>query len=218
LRALLREHHDVRGLLSAACLQAGMLRDAPAGHAAARLAALEASLRGLVEFVESVKTRTLSELALADGRAPVNLSELLGGVAAAVRQRHPTVAIALEERAPETFVHVAGGPRGLTHVLSGLLLNACEGDGSAGARSVAVHMRRDPREVDGVRVEVSDDGPGFPAAVLATAGHSWLTTKATGAGLGLALARSLVESSGGSFDLGNRPEGGGWVAVWLPSP
>ena len=69
-------------------------------------------------------------------------------------------------------------------------------------------------------VEVSDDGPGVPADALARVfepffrGASGGTPRGTG--LGLAVARGLVEAHGGHISVRNRPEGGAVFRFTLP--
>lgn len=216
LRALLQEHHDVRTLLSAAHLHVDLLARGAAdegGH----VAALARLVRELETFVENVKGRALSELAVADGSQAVPLGGVLSGVAQALRARFPDVELDVSAPPPLATVNVMGGERGLTHVLSGLLLNACEGDGSHTARLVRVKAGAEDLDGAGVRVDVVDDGPGFPRDVLAARGAGWITTKRNGSGLGLALAKAVVESSGGRFELGNGEPHGARVSIWLPA-
>jgi len=217
LRALLQEHHDVRTLLSAARLHLDLLRDGGPPDEGGHVPALTRLLVELESFVENVKSRALSELALADGSAPVPLGGVLNGVAEALRARFPAVSLAVSAPAAAATVSIMGGERGLAHVLSGLLVNACEGDGQHTARQVRVSAAAEHLDSAGVRVDVVDDGPGFPREVLAARGAGWITTKRNGSGLGLALAKAVVESSGGRFELGNVAEQGARVSIWLPA-
>ena len=70
------------------------------------------------------------------------------------------------------------------------------------------------REGDEVRIEVSDDGPGF--AEVGRVFHPFYTTKEHGAGLGLAIVRDIGELHGGRVEAGNLSRGAR-VTVWLPA-
>jgi two-component system sensor histidine kinase RegB len=69
-----------------------------------------------------------------------------------------------------------------------------------------------------LRLEIADRGPGMPAAVIARAGEPFFTTKAPGSGMGLGLflARSVIERLGGSLRLESPPAGGALVTIVLP--
>src|SRR5204862_7914449 len=111
--ALLREHHDVRTLLSAARLQVDLeIRDAPSP----RLSAVRSALDQLFEFVESVKARSFTEMASLEGVEPADLTVAAAAAARAAAVRFPGVRFDLPE-GPPCALHVAGGERALSHVL-----------------------------------------------------------------------------------------------------
>jgi len=107
-------------------------------------------------------------------------------------------------------------PDKIERVLFNLLTNALRHTPAAG--SVAVHLERRESEI---LVRVEDNGDGLPAdAAERMFERFWRADPArtgSGAGLGLAIARGLVEAHGGRIWAENRLEGGARVAFTLPA-
>jgi signal transduction histidine kinase len=99
----------------------------------------------------------------------------------------------------------------LEQVLINLLKNAHESGSAPDAVQVGV--------VGGAaqRNNVSDRGPGMNESVLAQALLPFYSTKRSGTGLGLALAREITEAHGGRIALANRDGGGLRVSLILPN-
>ena len=95
--------------------------------------------------------------------------------------------------------------------LINLLKNAHEAVGSGTAVSLSVVCAGGDQ-----RIEVRDRGTGMSQTVLAQALLPFYSTKRSGTGLGLALAREIAEAHGGRIQLMNRAEGGLTVALDLP--
>ncbi|ATB48485.1 sensor histidine kinase [Corallococcus macrosporus] len=223
LRALLREHHDVRTLLSAARLRADLLhRDPLDASAPGHASALVQDLGDLSGFIESVKTRALGELTLIEDATAVNMGATLRQAVEVVQVRFPQVRFELggaaltRASANDLSVRIVGGARGLTHVVTNLCVNACEGDGQQGARTVRIRVEPEPAR-HRVLLSVRDDGPGFRPGLLEGHRPRGGTTKAEGTGLGMLLVSGLVEASGGALHAWNPPEGGAQVEVTLPT-
>ncbi|MGC1549673.1 MAG: ATP-binding protein [Rhodanobacter sp.] len=117
--------------------------------------------------------------------------------------------VRLQGRAPEPSGWF--DPVQVEQVLINLIKNAHEAGGDADDVTLALSVvGRD------LRIEVADGGPGMSETVLAQALLPFYSTKRSGTGLGLALAREIAEAHGGRIALANRAEGGFRVTLLLP--
>lgn len=96
------------------------------------------------------------------------------------------------------------------------LINLLKNANEAGSPSehVQVNVARIGKEW---RVDVLDRGSGMTETVMASALLPFYSTKRSGTGLGLALAREIAEAHDGRITLVNREGGGLTVSVWLPA-
>jgi PAS domain S-box-containing protein len=112
----------------------------------------------------------------------------------------------------------------LAQVFDNLLLNARDalprggvvtitatlGDGDAAAPHLLAPGRY-------VHVVVADSGPGIPPEILPRVFDPFFTTKPKGTGMGLAIARKLVQEHGGTITAENVAPFGAKFTVWLPA-
>lgn len=101
----------------------------------------------------------------------------------------------------------------IEQALINLLKNAHEAGGEDFAVELSVILSDSQQ-----RIEVRDRGSGMSEAVLTQALLPFYSTKRTGTGLGLALAREIAEAHGGQIRLANREGGGLTVTLTLPLP
>lgn len=100
----------------------------------------------------------------------------------------------------------------VTISLQNLLINA--GQAQSGRGTIRVTLRPVP---NAVQIEIADEGPGLPAAIRADLYRPFKTTKARGTGLGMATAKRLIDSQGGSIAVACPLTGGTVVTLTLPS-
>jgi len=201
--------HEVRNPLNAIGLAAQGLERAtadPSAREAARLiraevAHLDGVLRGFLDLARPGSGRC--EPAALDqlGR---EVLELLAPEAAARGLASP----ALEGAAS---AHV--DREALRRALINLVRNAIQASPPQGRVRVEVGL-------DGKReavIRVLDEGPGLAPEMLERALEPFVTTRAGGTGLGLALARRVAEEHGGSLRLANRAPHGAEATIRIPA-
>lgn len=106
---------------------------------------------------------------------------------------------------PDAPVRIRADAHQLTQLLMNLVLNARDAIGRrSGEIDVALSAQR---ELGVVRIVVEDSGPGIPAAVAAKVFEPLFTTKASGTGLGLPVARQIAERHGGDIKLSATQQG-----------
>jgi PAS domain S-box-containing protein len=100
------------------------------------------------------------------------------------------------------------------------LLNLCVNAAEAAARVPRGEVRvRTAVEDDVVSIEVADNGPGVPPEVLPNLFEEYVSSKGPGRGIGLSVARRIMDSHGGSLRLaspGGGTEGGAVFRITLP--
>ena len=102
----------------------------------------------------------------------------------------------------------------LQQVFVNLVMNAVDAMAETPPVRRHVTISCDVRDTD-VDVSVRDTGPGLPAHILGTLFTPFVTTKANGLGIGLAIVRSIVAAHGGTIVARNNPEGGATFTVTL---
>jgi two-component system sensor histidine kinase RegB len=129
----------------------------------------------------------------------------LGGEVAVRTEIEPALA--------DVSLHVPA--RAIVEAIRGVLKNAQ--DASPAGAAVDLVVRRTERAVD---FAIADHGAGMSRAVLERVGEPFFTTKpqGRGMGLGLFLARTVVERVGGSLRLDSTPGQGTTAVVRVPLP
>jgi signal transduction histidine kinase len=103
----------------------------------------------------------------------------------------------------------------LQQVLLNLIINGLDAMHGTPEPQRRLVVRTEP-DAQGARVCVTDVGHGIPPDKLSTVFESFFTTKEHGMGLGLSIARSIVDLHGGRIWATNNPTGGATLSFTLP--
>jgi signal transduction histidine kinase len=121
--------------------------------------------------------------------------------------------VALETQAPDDLPEVDLDLNQFRQVLFNLLRNALEAMPSGGTLAVTVE-----RTERGVELRVRDTGGGIAEQSLDHIFDKFFTTKPTGTGLGLALARRILDAHGAQIEVQSTAGQGATFVIILPVP
>jgi len=165
----------------------------------------------------------LYELSLADigaltyRKAPCLLNDVLENSLAMYRERFAARQLQLDLELPREPVEVLADASRLQQLFSNLLENALRYTDVNGRLRISVGVDRDT-----VRIDFLDSGPGVSANQLPRLferfyrGESSRNREHGGAGLGLAICRSIANAHDGSLVADHSPYGGLWLTLRLP--
>jgi signal transduction histidine kinase len=105
----------------------------------------------------------------------------------------------------------------LQQVVLNLALNGMEAMRDSAHGEQRLTIRTSVADDAHVEVTVSDTGPGLAADTLGHVFEPFFSTKRDGIGLGLSIARTIIERQGGTIWAENRPGGGATFRFILPS-
>jgi signal transduction histidine kinase len=180
----------------------------------------EANLRSLLEetkllsrLVEELRTLALAESgALQLRKDPVDLSLLVSETTAAFQAQADAAGIVLKVATASDLPPLPLDGGRIRQVLSNLLANALRYTPEGGRVTVSCQQSG-----ESVLLEVQDSGPGIPAEELPYIFDRFhQSTDEGGMGLGLAIARHLVEAHGGRIHAESQPGQGTTMRVELP--
>lgn len=201
--------HEVKNPLAAIKgLSTHMARNASDPKTAERLAIVAAEADRLQSIVEGFLSfsRGLDDL----NPAPIKPYEVARELSVLLETRGEEAGVTLVVNGDGNLV-VDADARKLRQALLNLVLNAIQASPRGASVQIAVS-----RECEGARVTVRDDGVGMTPEVLERIRKPYFTTKEGGTGLGVAVARGLVEQHGGRLDIKSAAGKGTTVTIVLP--
>ncbi|MCW7538554.1 ATP-binding protein [Aquabacterium sp. A7-Y] len=164
----------------------------------------------LVAQIRDMVSRRPAERVHVDVNGAVrNVRKLLAGESAVRR-------VPVELDLTPLPLRVEADPIQLQQVLLNLVLNAIEAASMSRGDPPKVEIRSALSAPRTVHIVVRDNGPGLEPGMEGQVFEPFYTTKGSGMGIGLWIARSIVESHGGRIWATNVPEGGAAFHVALP--
>ena len=203
--------HEIKNPLTPIQLSAERLEMKLGGKVGgAEQAVLTKSVRTIVDQVEAMKRlvnefRDYARLPVVVLQ-PLDLNALSSDVLHlyAHEESHVELHAELDPACPQ----IQGDAEQLRQVLHNLLQNAQ--DASEGRAQREVTLRTNWSEAKSrVQLTVCDSGSGFPEAILKRAFEPYVTTKAKGTGLGLAVVKKIIDEHGARIELSNRSSSDG---------
>lgn len=144
--------------------------------------------------------------------SPLVLGPLVRGCVQALARDLHRRQVQTQLQLPEDLPAVRADARAVEQVLHSVLNNALEAVSEGGHIVLAAVRDGDGRHIT---LTVGDDGPGLTADQRAHVGEPFFTTKPQGLGVGLALARRLLERQGGRLQIQSAPGRGTVVSIHL---
>jgi two-component system CheB/CheR fusion protein len=177
------------------------VRDKPIiGEIIARLDALNGIVQDLLVFARPRELRA----------EPTDLQALVLTTVDHLKRDPALHAVAIDVAGQDAVVNVDAEQ--LQLAVQNVLMNAAQAMNGSGAIHVAI-----ARVGDSWTISVADTGPGMPPDVKAKIFEPFFTTRSRGTGLGLPIARRVVEAHGGTIAV-DTPAGGGTVmTISLPA-
>jgi signal transduction histidine kinase len=143
-------------------------------------------------------------------RAPVDAAELVREIVDPYRSAlagQIQFSVEVDRDLPSVYIDRTLVTRSLTNIIE----NALHAMGTRGTLTIVAS-----REEEDVRIRVSDTGAGMDPDALARAFEPYFSTKASGTGLGLPIAKRNVELSGGTIAIHSERGQGTTVEITLP--
>lgn len=130
------------------------------------------------------------------GIGSVSLDEVIDGATLILREQLSRVTLHIDR--PQADLTVRGERVRLEQVVVNLLQNALEALQGLQRQRIDIAISADP---DAVKITVNDNGPGVDPAIAPVLFTPFATSRATGLGLGLVIAKDIVEEFGGQLSL-----------------
>jgi len=150
------------------------------------------------------------------GSKPVDVNDMALEVLQSLRAELNARGVITETEFASALPPVEGRRNQLQQVVSNLVQNAIEAMDTTADRDRVLRLKTERRGPDAIVVSVEDSGPGLSTAQLDSIFDAFVTTKANGMGLGLAICRRIIESHAGQLSASSDGRSGAQFQFVLP--
>ena len=202
--------HALKNCLAVIYAVNQLIENEVVGPSLNRLERAQNAVRRMVELIDQDLVAESGACHPATKRAYVSASEIMDTVVARVQDR-------AEAGQVELFIRsglggICGDRDGLVEAFANIALNAIEATPAGGAVMLASCENADGAQYWTIR----DMGLGIPKELMAELATPFHSRRAGGSGLGLAVARGIVEEHGGLTRIESALGAGTMISIWLP--
>jgi two-component system sensor kinase FixL len=147
---------------------------------------------------------------------PLDVNRVLDGVANLIDVDAHSEGIPVRVEVGDDLPDVRADAVQLQQVLLNLTRNAVDAMRGGLRRERGIVIKTERGDGGGVRISVTDHGPGVSRELGDGIFHPFVTTKRDGLGVGLAISKTIVQSYGGTLSYAENPAGGAVFTVELP--
>lgn len=213
--------HELRSPITTMRTMAGALQDGVAedpkrkAHAVSVLVRTSERMLRLVQDVMELVELDLDQLPITP--ADVDLSSLVSGVISSLKDEAERSGVILQPFHAEMAIKAKVDPDRITQVLDNIIGNAISYAGKGASVSITIE------ECDPIRIIITDTGIGIPAKDLPQILNPFYRVSAARTpgenhiGLGLSIARRMIEAHGGKISITSEENKGTSVTCTLPN-
>jgi signal transduction histidine kinase len=146
----------------------------------------------------------------------VSPSDVVDTAIQLLRHRFETYKTTVQVNRRKRLPRISADSDQLKEVLVNLMINACEAMGEGGSIHIVEEMAKHESFGDAVTIRIEDSGPGIPVEILEKIFEPFYSIKEEGSGLGLSIAKRIIEDHGGEISAGSKEGKGAVFSIVLP--
>jgi len=142
----------------------------------------------------------------------IDIAEIIKSATANANSGH----ISIITEVPHDIPRIPGDSALLRQAISNLVINACDAVGESGEVKIRAGIEKSERGLSHVIIDVMDNGMGIDPEIGSRIFEPFVSGKARGTGLGLALAKKIIVLHGGRIEAHSKPGKGARFTISLP--